>query len=216
MCFWPEWRNLFGWVFFCDLHCVTRETGLKMINRQEGVIEVQRWDLIGHFGIMGTPRVTISQDDVMKPIRDNTLSVHQVTNSFQYSLKRRKLALIRKIYLSVCLSVIWVTNLKVVLLGFAPHDDVESLIRILCTSLDAVGHILLILIWIQPHAECSCVTSQLGFRIRTFSQTQRWLIQCRLYDQHYTISAAAYPVLKLVPPCIYNSLDPLRKAFHYI
>lgn len=62
-----------------------------MINGQEGVIEVQGRDLIGHFGVMGTPRVTISQDDVMQPIRDNALGVHQVTYSLQHSLQREKI-----------------------------------------------------------------------------------------------------------------------------
>lgn len=84
------------------------------------------------------------------------------------------------------------TNLEVVLLGLASHDDVESLVRVLGTSLDAVGHILLVLVRVQPHAECSCVTSQFGLRIRTLSQTQR-----RSIEYNYTVQSYEYVLLHL-------------------
>lgn len=51
-----------------------------MVQGQKGVIEVQRGDLIRHFGIVGTALVSIAQDDVMKPVWDNTLCVHQVSD----------------------------------------------------------------------------------------------------------------------------------------
>lgn len=57
------------------------------------------------------------------------------------------------------------TNLEVVLLGFAPHDDVERLVRVLGAALDAVGHVLLILVGVEPHAEGAAVSSQLGPRL---------------------------------------------------
>lgn len=53
-----------------------------MIQGQKGVIEVQRGDLIGHFGIVGTAWVTVTKDDVMKPVWDNTFCVHQVSDGF--------------------------------------------------------------------------------------------------------------------------------------
>lgn len=57
------------------------------------------------------------------------------------------------------------TNLEVVLLGFAPHDDVERLVRVLGAALDAAGHVLLILVGVEPHAEGAAVPPQLGPRL---------------------------------------------------
>lgn len=57
------------------------------------------------------------------------------------------------------------TNLEVVLLGFAPHDDVERLVRVLGAALDAAGHVLLVLVGVEPHSEGSAVSSQLGPRL---------------------------------------------------
>lgn len=54
------------------------------------------------------------------------------------------------------------TNLEVVLLGFASHDDVERLVRVLRATLDAAGHVLLILVGVEPHSERSVVSPQLG------------------------------------------------------
>lgn len=51
-----------------------------MVQRQKGVIEVQRCNLVGHFGIMGTAWVSIAEDDVVEPVGDNALSVHQVSD----------------------------------------------------------------------------------------------------------------------------------------
>lgn len=56
------------------------------------------------------------------------------------------------------------TNLEVVLLGFPPHDDVERLVRVLGAALDAAGHVLLVLVGVEPHSEGSAVSSQLGPR----------------------------------------------------
>lgn len=56
-------------------------------------------------------------------------------------------------------------NLEIVLLGFASHDDVERLVRVFCAALNAAGHILLILVWVQPYTEGSGVSSQLRLRV---------------------------------------------------
>lgn len=92
------------------------------------------------------------------------------------------------------------SDLEVVLLGLASHDDVESLVGVLGTSLDAVGHVLLVLIRIQPHAECSGVTSQFGLRIRTLSQTQRRFIDWTLYGPVVPIYARCTSHSKVGPP----------------
>lgn len=59
-------------------------------------------------------------------------------------------------------------NLEVILLGFASHDDVESVIRVLGAALNAAGHVLLILVRVEPHAERSGVSSQLRLWFRSW------------------------------------------------
>lgn len=76
----PEREDLQFRVLLCDFDGVTRETRTQVVQRQKGVIEVQRWDLVRHFGVVGTAWVPIAKDNVVKPIGDNTLSVHQVSD----------------------------------------------------------------------------------------------------------------------------------------
>lgn len=59
-----------------------------------------------------------------------------------------------------------VPNLEIVLLGFASHDDVESLVWVFSAALNAAGHVLLVLVRVQPHAERSGVSSQLRLWVR--------------------------------------------------
>lgn len=61
-------------------------------------------------------------------------------------------------------------NLEIVLLGFASHDDVECLIWVFGATLNTAGHVLLILVWVQPHTERSVVSSQLGLWFRTYTR----------------------------------------------
>lgn len=61
-------------------------------------------------------------------------------------------------------------NLEIVLLGFASHDDVECLIWVFGATLNTAGHVLLILVWVQPHTERSVVSSQLGLWFRTYAR----------------------------------------------
>lgn len=63
-------------------------------------------------------------------------------------------------------------NLEIILLRFASHDDVESLVRVLRARLDAAGHILLVLVRVQPHTEGSCVSSQLRLRFRSWIRSR--------------------------------------------
>lgn len=60
-------------------------------------------------------------------------------------------------------------DLEVVLFGFASHDNIEGLIGVFCSVLDAVGHVLLVLVWVEPYAERPGVPSEFGLRIRTLS-----------------------------------------------
>ena len=57
------------------------------------------------------------------------------------------------------------TNLEVVLFGFASHDDVEGLVGVLGAVLDAAGHVLLVLVGVQPHPVGPGVSPQLGLWI---------------------------------------------------
>lgn len=61
-----------------------------MVQGQKGVVEVQRGDLIGHFGVVGTAWVAIAQDDVVEPVRNNTLCVHQVSDGLEHGLKTER------------------------------------------------------------------------------------------------------------------------------
>lgn len=63
-------------------------------------------------------------------------------------------------------------NLEIVLLGFASHDDVERLIWVFGATLNTAGHVLLILVRVQPHTECSVVSFQLGLWFRAYTRVQ--------------------------------------------
>ncbi len=47
---------------------VIGETGLQVLDGQEGVVEVQRGNLVRHLWVMGTTRISITQNDVVKPV----------------------------------------------------------------------------------------------------------------------------------------------------
>lgn len=55
---------------------------------------------------MRCPRVSVAEDDVVQPVRHNTLRVHQLTDCLKHSF-------------------------EVVFFGLAAHKDVETLIHIL-------------------------------------------------------------------------------------
>ena len=61
-----------------------------MIQGEEGVFEIESCDLIGHLRVVGGICITISQECVVKPFRNNTLRVHQITNCLQNSLGNDK------------------------------------------------------------------------------------------------------------------------------
>lgn len=56
--------------------------------------------------IMGGPGISVTKNDVMEPVGDNTLGVHQVTNCLQNSL-------------------------EIILFGFTSQDNIERLVNIL-------------------------------------------------------------------------------------
>lgn len=61
-------------------------------------------------------------------------------------------------------------NLEIVFLRFASHDDVEGLIRVFGATLNTVGHVLLVLVRIQPHTEGPDISMQLRLRFRTYNR----------------------------------------------
>lgn len=67
-------------VLLCDFYGVARETRTQMVKGQKRVIEVQSGDLVRHFGVVGTAWVAIAQDNVVKPVWDHALCVHEVSD----------------------------------------------------------------------------------------------------------------------------------------
>lgn len=82
----PERGDLQLGVVLGDLDLVTGETGAQVVQGQEGVVEVQRGDLIGHLGVVGAAGVPVAQDDVVQPVRHHALRVHQVPDGLQHRL----------------------------------------------------------------------------------------------------------------------------------
>lgn len=58
-----------------------------MLKGKKSVVEIQRRDLIGHLGVVGAAWVTVANDDVVKPVWDNTFCVHQVSDGLQHRLQ---------------------------------------------------------------------------------------------------------------------------------
>lgn len=57
-----------------------------MLHGQKGVVEVQRGDLVGHLGVVRAAGVSVAQDDVVEPVGDDALGVHQVPDGLQHGL----------------------------------------------------------------------------------------------------------------------------------
>lgn len=57
-----------------------------MVHRQKGVVEVERGDLVGHLGVVCAAGVSVAQDDVVQPVGDDALGVHQVPDGLQHGL----------------------------------------------------------------------------------------------------------------------------------
>lgn len=73
-------------VLLRDLDGVAGETRAQMVQRQKGVVEVERCDLVGHLGVVCAAGVSVAQDDVVEPVGDDALGVHQVSDGLQHSL----------------------------------------------------------------------------------------------------------------------------------
>lgn len=72
----PEGRFLQSGAFNSGFNRTARKTSFQVINREEGVIKVQCGNLIWHFRIMSTSWISITKDNIMKPVRNDTLRVH--------------------------------------------------------------------------------------------------------------------------------------------
>lgn len=62
------------------------------------------------------------------------------------------------------------SDLEVVLFGFASHDDIEVLVWVFLFVLNAVGHVLLVLVRVEPYPERSSVAFQLWLWFRTLTE----------------------------------------------
>lgn len=74
-------------VLLRHLDGVTGEARAQVVHGQEGVVEVERGDLVGHLGVVRAAGVPVAQDDVVEPVGDDALGVHQVPDGLQHGLK---------------------------------------------------------------------------------------------------------------------------------
>lgn len=86
----PKRGHLQVAVLLCDLDGVTGETRAQVVHRQEGVVEVESGDLVGHLGVVRAAGVAVAQDDVVEPVGDDALGVHQVSDGLQDGLGRNR------------------------------------------------------------------------------------------------------------------------------
>ena len=95
-----EGRNQSGFILDGRLDVALGEALLQMRETEESVVEVERGDLIGHSGVVRGCGVAVAEDNVVEPLGNDAVGVHQVSNGFQ-------------------------NGFEVVFLGLAAHEDVE-------------------------------------------------------------------------------------------
>lgn len=83
----PKRGDLQVGVLLCDFDGVTGETRAQMLHGQKGVVEVERRDLVGHLGVVSAAGVAVAQDDIVEPVGDDALGVHQVPDGLQHGLR---------------------------------------------------------------------------------------------------------------------------------
>ena len=49
-----------------------------MVEVEEGIVEVERRNIVGHVGVVGGAGVPVAQHDVVQPVRHHAGCVHQV------------------------------------------------------------------------------------------------------------------------------------------
>lgn len=57
--------------------------------------------------------------------------------------------------------------LKIVFFWLSSHYYIKCLINIFCSILDCIGHVLLILVWIQKYPVCSAIPFKSWFGVRS-------------------------------------------------
>jgi hypothetical protein len=100
----------------------------------EGVVKIHSRVGIGHFGVVGGARVPVAQNNIVQPIRNHALRVHQLPDRLQH-------------------------RLEVVLFGLAPHQDVELLVDVFL-ALVGVVHVVSVLVAVQPDPVGSLVSGE--------------------------------------------------------
>lgn len=46
--------------------------------------------MVGHLGVVGAARVAVTKDDVVEPVGDDALCVHQVSDGLKHSLSTER------------------------------------------------------------------------------------------------------------------------------
>jgi hypothetical protein len=105
-----------------------------VVHVDEGVVKIHSRVGIGHFGVVGGARVPVAQNNIVQPIRNHALRVHQLPDRLQH-------------------------RLEVVLFGLAPHQDVELLVDVFL-ALVGVVHVVSVLVAVQPDPVGSLVSGE--------------------------------------------------------
>eukprot|EP00976_Prorocentrum_cordatum_P019339 392216-Prorocentrum_minimum.AAC.1 len=108
------------------LHRKLRERLLQVRLVEEGVLEGDGVELVGHVGEVRRGGVAVAEENVVQPLRDGALLVHEVADALQ-------------------------DRLEVVLLGLAAHEQVERLVDVLVPHLHGGVGVQLVLRRVQRH-----------------------------------------------------------------
>lgn len=73
-----------------------------------------------------------------------------------------------------------VPYLEIVFFWFSSHYYIKCLINIFCSILDCIGHVLLILVWVQKYSVCSAVPFKSWFGFRSCPQ---WNNNIRIWSR---------------------------------
>lgn len=131
----PEWSLHQLRLVASQANLMVGEATLDVLEVQESVVEVQRSRLLRHLRVVRRSGIAVAQENVVKPLRDDTFGVHQMTDRLQH-------------------------RLEVVLLRLATHEDVEALVNIVAAGLQRV-HVVPVLVRVEPHTVRSLVARQL-------------------------------------------------------
>jgi hypothetical protein len=66
------------------------KAGFQMLHIKKCIIPIHSFNIVRHLLVVSSSWISIANEDVMNPVRDYTLCIHQTSNSFKDSLHRRQ------------------------------------------------------------------------------------------------------------------------------